>query len=250
MSSRYSRNISLFGHDGQGVLLDSKVLVIGAGGLGSPLLYYLAAAGVGTIGVIDHDKVALSDLQRQILYNSEMINRNKAFAARGVLNKLNPDCEIIAYNSGLNEENCDIIDDYDVIAECSDNFKTKFLVNRECYLRRKPLVLAAVIGYKGYVGTFKPYLDLDYPCYQCFCPEIPKRREVFQSCETQGVLNSVVGTVGSVQTTKVIKELLQIDTEEPNKLVRITLDTFSVSVICLDSECLTCLYVKKRNIKC
>lgn len=239
MESRYSRNIPLIGACGQDVLLDSKVLVVGAGGIGSPLLYYLAATGIGVVGIIDNDTVSLHDLQRQILYNTNAINKSKVHYAKDTLNKLNPDCEIITHNKSLIKENADIIDDYDVVAECSDNFETKFLLNSECYTRNKPLVLSAAIGYKGYVGTFKPYLNNTYPCYQCFCHTTPNIKSL-QSCETIGVLNSIVGTIGSIQATQVIKTLLQIDYEIPNKLTRVNLDSFAVSTIKKDLYCRIC----------
>ncbi|MBQ4875396.1 MAG: HesA/MoeB/ThiF family protein [Rickettsiaceae bacterium H1] len=239
MHSRYSGNISLIGYSGQDVLLDSKVLVIGAGGLASPLLYYLAALGIGTIGIVDGDKISLSNLQRQILYNTRVINKPKVEQAKKALNQLNPECKIITYKFFITKKNAGIIDDYDVIAECSDNFTTKLLLSKECYLRKKPLVLASAIGYKGYVGTFKPYINKNYPCYKCFCPEIPNDKHL-QSCDVNGVLNSVIGTVGSIQGTKVIKELLHIDYEIPNKLTRVNMDSFSVSVIKKDLKCNIC----------
>ena len=237
--SRYSRNISLIGYSGQEILLDAKVLVVGAGGIGSPLLYYLAASGVGTIGIIDPDVVSLSDLQRQILYNSDVINKFKVDHASDILNKLNPDCNIITYRCSIGKGNVNIINDFDLVAECSDNFETKFLLNRECYLRKKALILGAVIGYKGYVGSFKPYLNFKYPCYQCFCPNIPNEKSL-QSCELHGVLSSVVGTVGSIQATHVIKELLHIGDMVPNKLIKINLDNFSSSIIEKDPKCNIC----------
>ena len=241
VNSRYSRNISLIGQDGQDVLLDSKVLVVGAGGLGSSLLYYLVANGIGTVGIVDFDLVSLSDLQRQILYNTEMINGAKVDHAKVVLNKLNPDCNIITYKCSI-QDKIDIIDDFDLVVECSDNFETKLLLNHQCYVKKKSLVLGAVIGFMGYAGTFKPYLGKEYPCYQCFCHEIPDQQESLQSCATQGVLNSVVGTIGSIQATMVMQDLLQIGMEKADKLIRVNAlhNSFNVNTIMVDDQCPVC----------
>lgn len=241
MNSRYSRHLALIGDAGQEILLDSKVLVIGAGGLGSPLLYYLSAAGIGTIGIVDFDKVSLSDLQRQILYDTNMINGYKADQAKETLTKLNPDCHIMSYKFPI-EKQLDIIDDFDLVVECSDNFSTKFLLNKECHLRKKPLVLGAVIGFKGYAGLFTSYLGNKYPCYQCFCPEVPDSDDNLQSCATVGVLNSAAGIVGSIQATLVIKKLLHFDVNANQSLIRIdTLNNlFTNSEIMVDQECPVC----------
>ncbi len=241
VSSRYSRNISLFGQDGQDILLDSKVLVVGAGGLGSPLLYYLAANGIGTIGIIDDDVVSLSDLQRQILYNTKMLHGDKVRHAKVVLENLNPDCNIITYQS-LIQDKTDIINDFDVIVECSDNFETKFLLNHQCYFKHKPLVIGAAIGFEGYAGVFKPYHGKQNPCYKCFCHEIPEEADSLQSCATQGILNATTGIIGSLQASMVIHELLQISSDLTGKLIRINLLKYSFrqSIITVNDKCTVC----------
>ncbi len=238
--SRYSRNISLIGNAGQQVLSDSSVLVIGAGGLGSLVLYTLVANGIGTVGVMDHDRVSWSDLQRQILYSTDVINKLKVDCAEKVLNKLNPDSRIISYSCAFTKRKSDVIDDFDVIVDCSDNFQTKFLLNRECYIRKKALILASVIKYSGCIATFKAYLGNDNPCFQCFCPEDPGEQSL-QSCEVNGVLNSVVATVASIQSTQVLKELLHISAESKvGRLIKVTLDSFAESTIRRDPQCSVC----------
>lgn len=207
---RYSRNIFLpeVGKEGQDMLLDAKVLVVGAGGLGSPLLLYLAAAGVGTIGIIDGDKVDLSNLQRQIIYNEGDIGRSKAEIAASKIKALNPDINVVVYKERLTEKNTDIIAGYNIVADGSDNFTTRFLLNESCYKLAKTLVSASVIGFSGQLSTFKAHLGSPHPCYRCFCPQIPPENGL-PTCSTAGVLGSVAGVMGSLQATEVIKEILQ-----------------------------------------
>ncbi len=209
---RYARNISLpeIGRAGQDRLGRAKVLVVGAGGLGSPLLLYLAAAGVGTLGVVDHDLVALSNLQRQILYETTDIGQAKAEAAQFALNDMNPEVKVIPHHTRLDESNIEeIIGGYDLVADGSDNFATRFLVNSHCLKAKKTLVSAAVIGFGGQLYSFKPYLGAPHPCYQCLCPRLPPP-DATPRCADSGVLGSVAGILGSWQATEVIKELLGI----------------------------------------
>jgi len=224
---RYSRNIKLaeIGKAGQEKLLCSKVLVIGAGGLGSPLLLYLAAAGVGTIGIIDSDKVDLSNLQRQILHETSDIGIDKVESAKEALHDLNPEINIKTYCSRLDAGNIEeIIAGYDIIADGSDNFETRFLVNDTCYNLEKPLVSAAIAGFQGQLSTFKAYIDGNHHCYRCIYPDMPPA-EVMPSCAEYGVLGAVAGVMGTWQAIEVIKELLGIgETLSGNLIVFNALD--------------------------
>lgn len=209
---RYARNISLaeIGEAGQEKLLASKVLVIGAGGLGSPLLYYLAAAGIGTIGVVDDDRVALNNLQRQIIHETDDIGRPKVQSAADALSLLNPDIAVVPHLLRLDASNAEeLIAGYDMVADGCDNFETRFLVNQICRQLEKTLVSAAVIGFTGQLYTFKSHLGGNLPCYQCLYPE-PPAAGATPPCSQAGVLGSVAGMLGSWQATEVIKELLGI----------------------------------------
>jgi len=209
---RYSRNIILpeISEEGQEKLLKSKVLVIGAGGLGSPVLLYLAASGVGKIGIIDNDKVDLSNLQRQIIHETTDVNRPKVESAADAVHDLNPDIEVEIYSQRLDEENAaEIISQYDVIADGCDNFETRFLVNDICYQEKKTLVSAAIHRFEGQLSTFKAYLGDGNPCYRCIYPEIPPPGTM-PDCSQAGILGSVAGIMGSWQATEVIKEILGV----------------------------------------
>ena len=209
---RYSRHIVLheIGGTGQARLLESRVLVIGAGGLGSPLLMYLAAAGIGTLGVIDDDRVALSNLQRQVIHTSDRVGRPKTDSAREAVAALNPDVTVVTHDERLDVNNAfDLIAGYDVIADGSDNFATRFLLNDACYLAHKPLVSAALLRFDGQLSVFKAYLGGDNPCYRCIYPE-PPPAGLIPSCAEGGVLGALAGAMGSLQATEVVKELLSI----------------------------------------
>ena len=214
---RYARHILLneIGGGGQARLLASRVLVVGAGGLGSPLLLYLAAAGVGTIGIVDDDVVDLSNLQRQIIHPTAAIGRTKVASARAALAALNPDVRVIAHHQRLDASNAaQWIGEYDIVADGSDNFATRFLINDACFFARRPLVSGAVLRFDGQVATFKPYApDPDgpghLPCYRCLYGGPPPSGQV-PSCAEAGVLGAFCGVVGSLQATEVVKELLGI----------------------------------------
>lgn len=211
---RYARHILLpqVGGHGQAKLLDAKVLVVGAGGLGSPVLMYLAAAGIGTLGVVDDDVVDLSNLQRQILHTTEAVGKPKVESAKDTVQALNPDVKLVAHEERLNAENVmDIIEGYDLVADGTDNFATRFLLNDACYFAKKPLVSAAILRFDGQVATFKNYPggDASGPCYRCLFREPPPPGQI-PSCSEAGVLGALCGTVGSLQATEVLKEILQI----------------------------------------
>ncbi|MBJ26711.1 MAG: adenylyltransferase [Rhodospirillaceae bacterium] len=209
---RYARHLILdeIGGKGQNKLLNSKVLVVGAGGLGSPILLYLAAAGVGTLGIIDDDRVALSNLQRQIIHDENSISDYKTKSAVGRIEKLNPDVKLIPYTIRLTAKNIEeIFNDYDIIADGSDNFDTRFLINDACYLMKKILVSGAILRFDGQLSTFKAFQGTSNPCYRCIHPE-PPPPNIIPSCAEGGVLGAIAGTIGSLQAVEIIKELLEI----------------------------------------
>ncbi|MBS25074.1 MAG: adenylyltransferase [Gammaproteobacteria bacterium] len=205
---RYSRHIIMpqIGSQGQRKLIDSKVLVIGAGGLGGPVALYLALAGVGTIGLVDFDVVDLSNLQRQVLHNSETIGLSKLESARQTLARYNPNVNLISHEFAINSDNAmEIMQDYDVIVNGADNFATRYLVNDAAYLSGKPLVDGSILIFDGQVTTYKPGTG----CYRCIFPEPPPPGMV-PSCAEAGVLGALTGTIGSLQATEVVKVLLGV----------------------------------------
>ena len=213
---RYKRHLVLreVGGQGQQKLKASRVLVIGAGGLGSPVITYLAAAGVGTIGVIDDDTVSLDNLQRQIVHDTSRVGLPKVDSAKETVARLNPHITVETHSIRLTADNAlDIISNYDVVADGSDNFATRYLVSDACYLAKRTLVFAAVGPFDGYVTVFKPHLQnadgKPWPTYRCIFPEAPPPGTV-APCSEIGVLGSIVGVVGTLQATEVLKELLDI----------------------------------------
>jgi molybdopterin/thiamine biosynthesis adenylyltransferase/rhodanese-related sulfurtransferase len=208
-NKRYSRHLLVpeVGEAGQFKLLDSRVLLIGAGGLGSPAAYYLAAAGVGTLGIIDADVVEESNLQRQIIHNTTRIGQYKAESAKQTIQELNPDVKVITYIERLDETNvARIIADYDVIIDGTDNFPTRYLLNDAALLANKPVVHGSVFRFEGQLTVFKPY---EGPCYRCLYPE-PPPVELAPSCAEAGVLGVLPGIIGLLQATETIKLLLGI----------------------------------------
>ena len=210
---RYKRHLVLkeVGGEGQQKLKAARVLVIGAGGLGSPLLMYLAAAGVGTLGVIDDDVVSLDNLQRQIVHDTAHVGRSKVDSAKEMIARLNPHVAVETHNARLDAANAlDLIARYDIICDGSDNFATRYLVSDACYFAKRTLVFAAVGPFDGYVTTFKPHLSgpdgNPYPTYRCIFPEAPPPGTV-ANCAEVGVLGAVVGVVGTLQATEVLKEI-------------------------------------------
>jgi len=214
--NRYARHILLpeVGGTGQEKLLQSKVLVIGAGGLGSPLILYLAAAGVGTIGVVDDDTVDLSNLQRQVLHHTADVGKLKVESAREAVASINPDVTFEAHPFRIDATNAaDLIARYDLVADGSDNFSTRFLVNDACYFAKKTLVSAAILRFDAQIATYRPFTGPDGedagPCYRCLFREPPPPGQV-PTCAEAGVMGAMCGMVGSFQATEVIKELLGI----------------------------------------
>jgi molybdopterin/thiamine biosynthesis adenylyltransferase/rhodanese-related sulfurtransferase len=204
---RYSRHLLLpeVGMDGQQKLLDARVLLLGAGGLGSPAALYLAAAGVGTLGIVDNDEVDLSNLQRQVIHSSERIGVPKVDSAEQTINALNPDVKVEKYPVRLGADNIvEIISGYDVIVDGLDNFPTRYLLNDASVRLGIPVVSAAILGFEGQLSVFKPY---DGPCYRCLFP-VPPPAELAPSCGANGVLGVLPGTMGLLQATEVIKLIL------------------------------------------
>ena len=209
---RYARHLILdeVGEEGQARLLSSRVLVVGAGGLGAPLLLYLAAAGVGTLGIIDDDVVELSNLQRQVIHTTDRLGMPKVESAGAMLAAVNPDVRVSQMKARLTADNAaSIIADYDLVADGSDNFTTRYLLNDACFLLRKPLVSAALLRFDAQVSSFKAHLGEPHPCYRCLFPERPPE-DLIPRCEQAGILGALAGTVGCLQATEILKELLGI----------------------------------------
>jgi adenylyltransferase/sulfurtransferase len=210
---RYARHIVLreVGGAGQARLLAAKVLVIGAGGLGSPVILYLAAAGVGTIGVVDFDRVSLSNLQRQIAHRTQDVGRLKTESAGDSARSLNPDVTLIPHAERLTADNAAaLIGDYDIVADGSDNFATRFLVNDACFFARKPLVSAAVTEFDGQLATYKAWdKSAGLPCYRCLFAEPPPAGTA-PNCSETGVLGAVAGVMGTLQAVEILKEIVGV----------------------------------------
>lgn len=213
---RYKRHLVLHevGGQGQQKLKSAKVLVVGAGGLGSPLLMYLAAAGVGTIGIIDDDHVSLDNLQRQVIHDTDHVGALKTKSAAEAIARINPHVKAQLHSERLTAGNAlDIISQYDIVADGSDNFSTRYLVNDACYLARKRLVFAALGPFDGYLSTFRAFEKgpdgNPYPCYRCIFPEAPPPGTV-ANCSEVGILGAVAGVMGTLQATEVLKEILGV----------------------------------------
>jgi molybdopterin/thiamine biosynthesis adenylyltransferase/rhodanese-related sulfurtransferase len=206
---RYSRHLLIpeIGDDGQQQLLDAKVLLLGAGGLGSPTALYLAAAGVGTLGIVDDDVVDLSNLQRQVIHTTDRVGTPKVDSAEESIRALNPDVNVVKYQTRIDASNImEIIDGYDVIVDGVDNFPTRYLLNDATVRLKIPVVSASILGFDGQLSVFKPY---DGPCYRCLFRE-PPPVELAPSCGANGVLGVLPGTMGLLQATEVVKLILGI----------------------------------------
>ena len=209
---RYSRHILLeeVGAIGQAKLRAARVLVVGAGGLGSPLVLYLAAAGVGCIGIVDHDRLELSNLQRQVAHTTARIGHNKAASARDAIAGLNPDVTVEVHATRLDATTArDLIPRYDLVCDGTDNFATRFLLGDACHLSGKPLVSAAVLRFEGQLSVFRGHQGAPHPCHRCLHPEIPPEGLV-PTCSEAGVLGAVTGVMGTLQATEALKLILGI----------------------------------------
>jgi len=241
---RYARHIVLaeIGGTGQARLIGSRVLVVGAGGLGAPLLQYLAAAGIGTLGVIDDDTVDLSNLQRQVIHRTADIGMAKAESARRALADINPEVRVQAHRERLTAENAErLVGAYDVVADGSDNFATRFLLNDTCFRLKKTLVAAAILRFDGQISTYKAWSGASHPCLRCLFPAAPSEDAV-PSCAQAGVLGALAGTLGALQATEVVKELLGIGRSLSGRLLTYdALDgSFEEMAITKRQDCPTC----------
>ncbi|MDA8379571.1 MAG: molybdopterin-synthase adenylyltransferase MoeB [Actinomycetota bacterium] len=239
--NRYQRHLLLpeISDKGQQQLLDSKVLLLGAGGLGSPAALYLAAAGVGTLGIIDMDAVDSSNLQRQILHNLDRVGDRKVDSAKKTLTAMNPDVDVVTYDTRLGADNVlEIIDGYDVIVDGTDNFPTRYLVNDASLLKRIPVVHGSIFRFEGQVTVFDPY---NGPCYRCMIPE-PPPAELAPSCAEAGVLGVLCGIIGSLQALEAIKVLLGLGDTLAGRLLAFDAleQTFRTFKVRRDPECPAC----------
>jgi sulfur-carrier protein adenylyltransferase/sulfurtransferase len=238
---RYSRHFLLpeVGEDGQAKLLQAKVLMVGAGGLGSPSAYYLAAAGVGTIGIIDNDVVDISNLQRQILHANDRVGTPKVESAKKTLEGLNPDVKVIPYQAKLTSENImEIIKDYDLVVDGCDNFPTRYLVNDACVLTKKPNVHGSIFQFEGQATVFYPGKG---PCYRCLYPE-PPPAEMAPSCAEAGVLGVLPGLIGVIEALEAIKIILGKGDTLVGRLLHFNTLTMEINTLNLrrDPECPMC----------
>ncbi|HEY8465312.1 MAG TPA: molybdopterin-synthase adenylyltransferase MoeB [Solirubrobacterales bacterium] len=239
--TRYSRHTLLpeIGVEGQLKLLNSKVLLLGAGGLGSPTALYLAAAGVGTIGIVDDDVVDASNLQRQVIHTTDRVGVPKTASAKQTIEALNPDVKVVEYNLRLDASNIlDILAGYDVIVDGADNFPTRYLLNDASVRLRKPVVSASILGFEGQISTFIPY---DGPCYRCLYPT-PPPPELAPSCGANGVLGVMAGVMGLLQANEVVKLVTGVgETLSGRLLLYESLSTrFTELKVRRDPECPIC----------
>jgi len=239
---RYSRQIILdkIGGKGQKKLLASKVLVIGTGGLGSPASFYLAAAGIGTLGILDSDNVELNNLQRQIIHFTKDVGKPKVLSAKQKLEALNPDIKIVTYHTKVDSSNIrEIIKDYDFILDCTDNFPSRYLINDACILEKKPFSHAGILRFDGQAITIIP--DENTPCYRCLFPEPPPSGLV-PNCQQAGIIGSVAGILGLIQANEAIKYILEIGQLLTGRLLIInTLEwSFRIVRIRKNENCLLC----------
>ena len=238
---RYSRHFLLpeVGEDGQAKLLQAKVLMVGAGGLGSPSAYYLAAAGVGTLGIIDNDVVDISNLQRQILHANDRVGMPKVESAKKTLEALNPDVKVIPYQAKLTSENImEIIKDYDLVIDGCDNFPTRYLVNDACVLTGKPNVHGSIFQFEGQATVFYPGKG---PCYRCLYPE-PPPAEMAPSCAEAGVLGVLPGLIGVIEALEAVKLILGKGDTLVGRLLHFNTLTMEINTLKLrrDPNCPMC----------
>ena len=238
---RYSRHTLLpeVGVEGQVAMLNAKVLLLGAGGLGSPTALYLAAAGIGTIGLVDDDVVDASNLQRQVIHTTDRVGVAKTTSARVAIEALNPDVKVVEHNTRLDASNIlELIEDYDVIVDGADNFPTRYLLNDATVRLRKPVVSASILGFKGQISTFIPY---EGPCYRCLYPT-PPPPELAPSCGANGVLGVMAGLMGLLQANEVVKLVVGIgDTLSGRLLLYDSLGTtFTELKVRRDPDCPIC----------
>lgn len=246
---RYARHLILdeVGEEGQEKLLASKVLVVGAGGLGAPLLMYLAAAGIGTLGVIDDDTVDITNLQRQVIHTTDSVGMPKVASAARTIAALNPGIKVMQHQMRLDAGNAEqIIGGYDLVADGTDNFDARYLLNEACYRLRKPLVSASLYRFEGQLTTYAPWRS-DHaapgggPCLRCLFPDKPPP-DLVPRCETAGILGAVAGVLGTLQATEVLKELLGLGESLSGRLLMYDALSAETRIIRIkrDPACTTC----------
>lgn len=238
---RYARHLILdeVGEEGQAKLRRARVLVIGAGGLGSPALLYLAAAGIGTLGIADDDKVDLTNLQRQVAHRTDTLGWAKVDSAARAIGEMNPHVQVIRHRQRLTEENADLVAGYDLVLDGSDNFGTRYVLADACFKHRKPMVWASLLRFEGQLSVFKPWTG--GPCYRCLFAEAPPPGLV-PRCEEAGILGAVAGVMGTLQAVEVVKELLGLGESLSGTLILYdALGTrFTRIRVAKDPDCPTC----------
>ncbi|MFV9990750.1 MAG: ThiF family adenylyltransferase [Coxiella endosymbiont of Dermacentor nuttalli] len=223
---RYTRHFPLIGQQGQVRLFNSRILCVGAGGLGSPVLQYLAAAGIGTLGIIDGDQVEISNLQRQVIFTPNDIGKNKAVQAKHYLEQFNPSLKVITYEIFLREDNAEkTVRDFEIIIDCTDNYRTRYLLNNVCVKHKKPLIFAGIHQFQGQCSVFN---YKEGPCYCCLYEEALSPKELIGNCTLGGVLGVLPGILGCIQATEAIKILLNKEKVLSGRLL--TIDVLSMKV--------------------
>lgn len=248
---RFLRHILLreVGAQGQQKLLAARVLVVGAGGIGSPVLQYLAAAGIGVIGVADDDRVSLSNLQRQTIYRDEDIGASKVERAAAFMHAQNPMTRTVAHGEKLTADNAAaIISAYDLVIEGVDSFASRHAINAACIADKKPLVSAAIGRFEGQLSLFKPWAGATFPCYRCFVAEAPPREEQ-ANCAEEGVLGPLAGVIGSMAALEAIKEILSIGESLAGRLFLYDGLSARARTIALprDPDCADCGAIERRR---
>lgn len=247
---RFARHLVLpeIGEAGQQKLLTSKILVVGVGGLGTVAAGYLAAMGIGKIGLIDADRVELSNLQRQLLFETADIGQLKVSAAKARIEECAPDSEIHTHALKLDATNAhSLVENYDIIIDATDNFKTRIALHNACYRAKKPLIYAAITGFEAMMTTFKAHLGSPHPCLHCFMPIAPER-EI--SCAQEGIIGALAGMIGSQQALEAVKELLNIGESLSGRIIRyrvLTSETQS-SKLLRDIGCTYCASNKVKQV--
>mgnify|MGYP001440035641 CR=1 FL=1 len=214
---RFAKQIVLkdFGTIGQKKIFSSKVAIVGIGGLGCPLVLYLANSGIGNIGIVDNDKVDLSNLSRQILFTNDDIGKYKVLKAKKIINKINPKIKVVAYKNKITKTNIkSILKEYDIICDGSDNYETRYLINDYCLKYKKVLISAAISKFEGHVFNFD--FKKKIPCFRCFMPEVP---DLENNCETDGVISTLPGIAGTLQANEVIKTILNVKNDLVGKIL-------------------------------
>jgi adenylyltransferase/sulfurtransferase len=240
--ARYNRQIILpgFGKDAQARLKAARVMIVGLGGLGSPASMYLAAAGVGALGIADFDKVDDSNLHRQILHDSRRTGQSKVESATYTLSGINPSCQLIPYPDGIHAGDLpQLFAGYDIVVDCTDNFPTRYMVNDACVLARKPLVYGSILQYEGQASFFHPLADA--PCYRCLFPEIPPPGSV-PNCAEAGVIGALCGIIGSIQAMEAIKYITGVGETLSGRLLVVDSATMAIRTLHIkrDSQCPVC----------